>query len=150
MEQVFQIIQSYFNFRAAVLRSMAFETMSKADFARLTGLDGNSKYRRELNPDLWKPTEIYAFAVRAGLWDGGAKRLDLLADLIEHLPETDRKIILKAGQLTNEKLQLRRQDANSWQPQELEKLAVWHRQNSLHLARAYTTSDASVATKRQA
>ncbi|MBO0950807.1 hypothetical protein [Fibrella forsythiae] len=127
---------------------MAFDSMSKADFARLTGLDGNSKYRRELNPDLWKPTEIYAFAIQVGLWDGGAKRLDSLADLIEHLPEFERKIILKAGLLTKDKLQIRRQDSNSWLPQELEKLAAWHRQNAIHVSRTFATGSAKT-TKRQ-
>lgn len=122
--------------------------MSKAEFARLTGLDGNSKYRRELNPDLWKPTEIYAFAIQVGLWDGGAKRLDSLADLIEHLPEMERKIILKAAFLTKEKLQLRRQDSTTWLPQELEKLAAWHRQHAIHVTRAFASSLAKLKNQR--
>ncbi|MEZ0485280.1 hypothetical protein [Fibrella aquatica] len=137
MEQVFQIVQSYLNFRAAVLRSMSFEAMTKAEFSRVTGLDGNSKYRRELNPDLWKPSEIYAFATISGLWDGGPRRLDHLAELIEYLPEPEKKLVLKASSLTREKLQLRRENTESWQPQELERLYAWHRQHTIHVSRQY-------------
>ena len=131
MEQIYQLLQSYYNFQTSILRSMAFETMTKAEFGRVTGLYGNSKDRRHRNPKLWSPSEIYAFSLRLGVWDGVSKRLQSLAVLINCLPEEEKKPVLKASLLTEEKLQIRIQQYESWLPQELEKLYTFYHQNSI-------------------
>ncbi|MBO0953145.1 hypothetical protein [Fibrella forsythiae] len=131
MEHVFQLIQSYFNFRAAVLRSADLESMSNAEFSRLTGLSSNTKYIRLNHPDLWQPAEIYVLAKKTGLWEGGVRKLDLLAELITQLPLPQQRIVLRAGSLTGQRLAVRRQDPNSWQAQELAKLQAWYRTNTI-------------------
>ncbi|AKD53804.1 hypothetical protein [Spirosoma radiotolerans] len=134
MEQILLHLQSYFHFRGAVLRSLSFQHLSKSEFTRITGLNGNSKYRRRTNPDLWKPAEIYRLARELGLWDGSTKRLDRLAALLNELSDPDKKVIFKACTLTEAKLQVRLLNSDSWQPQELEKLNAWCRQ---HLASGF-------------
>jgi len=139
MQQIYQILQSYYNFQAAVLRSMAFESMSKAEFGRITGLYGNSKLRRQQNPDLWKPTEIYAFAVKLNLWDGVSRRLTNLAISIANLPEPEKKPLLKAAMLTQDKLHERLQNPDSWQANELVKIKEWCRRAEVHFSGSQTT-----------
>lgn len=129
MEQILLHLQSYFHFRGAVLRSLSFQHLSKSEFTRITGLNGNSKYRRRTNPDLWKPAEIYRLARELGLWDGSTKRLDHLAALLDELSDLEKKVIFKASTLTEAKLQVRLLDSDSWQPQELERLNAWCRQH---------------------
>jgi hypothetical protein len=128
MEQILLHLQSYFHFRGAVLRSLSFQHLSKSEFTRITGLNGNSKYRRRTNPDLCKPAEIYRLARELGLWDGTTKRLDRLAALLDELPDPEKKVIFKASTLTEAKMRVRLLNSDSWQPQELEKLNAWCRQ----------------------
>lgn len=134
MQQIYQTLQSYYNFQAAVLRSMDFESMSKAEFGRITGLYGNSKVRRQQNPDLWKPTEIYSLAVKLDLWDGVTRRLANLATCITNLPDAERKSLLKAAVINQEKLHERLQNPDSWQAIELVKIKNWCRRSETHLA----------------
>jgi len=122
MERITQLLQSYFHFRAAVLRSLVYEQISKSEFFEITGLDGNSKYRRQRNPSLWKPAEIHRLAADLGLGDGTSNRLRELAGAIERLPQAEKKAAFKATQLTDQKLIMRLHNVDSWLPQELDKL----------------------------
>lgn len=132
MQQIYQTLQSYYNFQAAVLRSMDFESISKAEFGRITGLYGNSKLRRQQNPDLWKPTEIYSLAVKLDLWDGVSKRLANLATFITNLPDAEKKSLLKAALINQGKLHDRLQNPDSWQAVELVKIKDWCRRFEVH------------------
>ena len=132
MQQIYQTLQSYYNFQAAVVRSMDFESMSKAEFGRITGLYGNSKLRRQQNPDLWKPTEIYSLAVKLDLWDGVSKRLANLATFITNLPDAEKKSLLKAALINQGKLHDRLQNPDSWQAVELVKIKDWCRRFEVH------------------
>lgn len=132
MQQIYQTLQSYYNFQAAVLRSMDFESISKAEFGRITGLYGNSKLRRQQNPDLWKPTEIYSLAVKLDLWDGVSKRLANLATFITNLPDAEKKSLLKTALINQGKLHDRLQNPDSWQAVELVKIKDWCRRFEVH------------------
>ncbi|WP_338873084.1 hypothetical protein WBJ53_29625 [Spirosoma sp. SC4-14] len=125
MEQIKQLIQSYFYFRGAVLRKLEDYRFSKADYKAIFGQDSNSIYRRRNNGSLWKPTEIHNLALRMGLWDGRVSRLQNLASLIEQLPGPEKKAICKVAGLTDEKLQQHVHDPDSWWPKELEKIQLW-------------------------
>lgn len=140
MQQIYQTLQSYYNFQAAVLRSMDFESMSKAEFGRLTGLYGNSKLRRQQNPDLWKPTEIYSLAVKLDLWDGVSRRLANLATLVTNLPDAERKSLLKAAVINQEKLHERLQNSDTWQAIELVKIRDWCRRSEVHISGVQSTN----------
>ena len=122
MESILQTLQSYFNFRGAVLRTLATSPLSKDEFARITGLTGDSKYRRQQNPTLWQPVEVNRLAVELGLGDGVTNRLMGLAPMLVQLPDKKKRRLLSASKLSAQKLRLRLEDANSWQAQELEKL----------------------------
>lgn len=106
--------------------------MSKAEFGRITGLYGNSKLRRQQNPDLWKPTEIYSLAVKLDLWDGVSKRLANLATFITNLPDAEKKSLLKAALINQGKLHDRLQNPDSWQAVELVKIKDWCRRFEVH------------------
>jgi len=131
MEQIRQLIQSYFYFRGAVLRKLEDYRFSKADYKEIFGQDSNSIYRRRSNTSLWKPAEIHNLALRMGIWDGGASRLHNLASLIEQLPVVEKKMICKVAGLTDEKLRQHSLDPDSWWPKELEKIQLWCSQNKL-------------------
>lgn len=122
MEKITQLVQSYYNFRAAVLRSLTSKQLSRSEFSNITGLNCNSKYRRTSNPNLWKPVEIYQLGVNLGLSDGGASHLYSLAVSIKQLPADEKKRLMKASALTEEKLNERIQNRNSWLASELEKI----------------------------
>ncbi|CCH00983.1 hypothetical protein FAES_2974 [Fibrella aestuarina BUZ 2] len=122
MKDVIQLLHSYARFRAAVLRSLDIANLSKAEFARITGMEANSKYRRQLNPALWKPAELHQLGVGLGLIDGSSFKLAELANMISKLPDPVRKSVCRYTLLTNRKLEQRSQSPESWQPYEVDKI----------------------------
>ncbi|MEZ0607168.1 hypothetical protein ACAW74_01575 [Fibrella sp. WM1] len=122
MEEIIQLLHSYSRFRSAVLRSLDIASLSKTDFARITGLEANSKYRRQMNPSLWKPVELHQLGIELGLIDGKSFKLAELAILIDKLPAPLRKSVCRYSLLTNGKLQQRIQAPESWQPYEVDKV----------------------------
>ncbi|GAB2558438.1 hypothetical protein [Spirosoma areae] len=121
MEEIIQLLDAYYCFRDAVLRSTP-PKLPKSVFTKITGLDVNAKYRRQANPGLWKPAEIRLLAVELGLSDATSNRLQGLAPLITLLTESEKKSVYKACSLTDEKLSARLANPDSWQPYELDKL----------------------------
>lgn len=129
MEQINQILYSYFQFREAVLRKLEDQHLPKDELHQLIGQDSNAIYRRRNNPFLWQPSEIHRLAKRFGIWDGQCNRLQSLGRLLECLPQDARKKAYKSACLTVDKVITRSQNANSWQSRELYKLLSWF---SLH------------------
>jgi hypothetical protein len=130
MEQIGQVLQSYFRFRNAVLRTLAARSLSKSEFELVTGLDGNSKYRRENNPALWKPSEVGKLASYVDIGDGTLHCLQPLARLVAELPETEKKQLAKVAKLTPEKIWLRQQNVDYWQAKELDNISSWLKSKS--------------------
>ena len=122
MVQILELILSYYRFRSAVLRNLPTGRTSKLAFSKLSGLCGESKYRRQIKPDLWKPLEIKRLAVGLGLSEEPVNKLTYLAPLIVNLPKSEKKLICKTCFLKEDKLLDRLRDADSWQPQELDRL----------------------------
>ena len=122
MKKVTQILQSYFHLRLAVLRALDIEHLSKTEFALLSGLEANAKYRRQANPGLWKPVEIHRLARELGINDGSSLKLNELAPSINELPKKEKSFICRYSSLNEERLLQRLQVTESWQPQELDKL----------------------------
>lgn len=122
MNDIIQLLHSYARFRTAVLRTLDITNLSKTEFARITGLEANSKYRRQVNPSLWKPVELHLLGIELGLIDGKSFKLAELATMISKLPAPLRKSICRYCLLTPRKLEQRSQSPESWQPYEVDKI----------------------------
>ncbi|RAI73789.1 hypothetical protein HMF3257_04090 [Spirosoma telluris] len=125
MEQIKQVLYSYFQFRAAVLRVFEDHHLPKDELKLLIVQDSNAIYRRRNNPSLWQPAEIHRLGKRLGIWDGQYNRLQSLCHLLECLPQDEQLQVYKWACLTVDKMIARSQNVNNWQSRELYKLLSW-------------------------
>lgn len=119
MEKIAQLLQSYFHFRAATLRSITSENVSRSELSRLTGLCANAISGRKANPDLWQPVDIYQVAVKFGSKPGSNTTLARLAPLINELPDEERYRFLKDSSVRESKFKERLKRSDSWLQSEL-------------------------------
>ncbi|WP_020598398.1 hypothetical protein [Spirosoma panaciterrae] len=123
MNEMVQILYSYFRFRSAVLRTASLKGISHKTFVNVTGLNIERKYKRKYNPESWKPSEIHKLSIEMGLPNTVTRKIDLVAPFIMDLPFLVKQKIFKSCALDQRKLNSRLRNADNWQLNELEKIA---------------------------
>ncbi|OJW75646.1 hypothetical protein [Spirosoma sp. 48-14] len=123
MNEIVQILYSYFRFRAAVLRTASLKGISHKTFVNVTGLNIERKYKRRYNPESWKPSEIHRLCIEMNLPTLAAKKIDMVAPFIMNLPLLVKQKIFKSCSLDQRKLNSRLRNADNWQLNELERIA---------------------------
>ncbi len=122
MDSLAQLLQSYLNVRAAVLRAIEDSRISDEDIETTLRITYSTAFRRRKNPDSWRPAELALLAATLSLPTAPFSRLEKLADQLVELPAERRYSLMKACQLDNAKLQARRRDFYLWQHKELERM----------------------------
>lgn len=124
MQQLYELLQSYFNLRSAVLRKLADATLSDLEIQDALALSYEVLRRRRRDPLAWQPDEICGLAELLGLSNKRGMELKTITRQLDLFPNEHRTKLLKMSLVSPHKLALRASDWRNWKQVELERIAM--------------------------
>ncbi|WP_375448427.1 hypothetical protein [uncultured Fibrella sp.] len=123
IEQLLHLVELYLNSRSRVLLALESRGYRRAELQRVLQVHPNVLDRRQRNPALWRPGELRQLADELGTSAWGIMGIRILAAQLFLLPESFRRQLYKETQLNKTKLDTRYNDYDTWQYEEVWRLA---------------------------
>ncbi|GAB3951967.1 hypothetical protein GCM10028805_33010 [Spirosoma harenae] len=124
MNDIQNLIESYFNARAAILRTFADNQLTTSDLRDELALSNEAINRRRRNADNWRASELTLLARLFRLDLNPKQQLQTVTQRLQRLEEPDQKKLIKGALISQSRLKTLYKDYDLWHYSELVQLSI--------------------------